>query len=117
MIGGCLEDICSELAFQTSEKTYQVFDLRVDFTDHTGTIANCRLWNAEAEQILGCPATDYLVKSWSQKCGLKWRFLMERCKVKVIVYKKTVYRSYSWIRLLHMELADPLEVKEKIPVY
>lgn len=112
-----MEDICLDLRYQTSDTTYQVFDLLVDFSDHSGSLTNCRLLNAEAEKLLGCSADDFQASSWSEQCVKKWKFLMERCRVKVVVYKRTVYRQRSFIRVVEMKLADHYEVKQKIKIY
>lgn len=113
----CMEDICLDLRYQTSDSTYQVYDFRVDFSDHTGTVSNCRLLNEEAERTLGCPADEFQGYAWPQKCGLKWKYLMERCRIKVVAYKRTVYRPYGFVRIVEMTLADPREVQNRVKIY
>lgn len=112
-----MEDICLDLRYQTSDATYKVYDLRLDFSDHTGSLTNCRLLNVEAEQAFGVSAEKFDEFSWSEKCGLKWKFLMERCRVKVVVCKRTIYRPYSFIRIVEMKLADPKDVQSNIRIF
>lgn len=112
-----MEDICLDLRYQTSEITYFVFDLRLDLSDHTGTVSNCRLLNEEGEKTLGCRADVFQAYPWPDKCGLKWKFLMERCRLKVVVYKRTVYRPYSFIRIVEMKLACNREVVDRAKIY
>lgn len=80
------------------------FDLLVDVTDHTGTLQACSLRGAAAEQTLGCSVshrrridseplhrnrnvsacfqTDEFIRlSDDQRTALKWKLLLERCKI------------------------------------
>lgn len=113
----CMEDICLDQRFQTSDSTYQVYSFRVDLSDHTGSITNCRLLNEEGERTFHCTADEFQGYTWSQKCGLKWKFLMERCCVKVGVYKRTVYRPFGFIRIVELKLADHREVQDQLKIY
>lgn len=113
----CMEGICLDLRYQTSDSTYQVFDIRLDFSDHTGTLSNCQLLNEEGEKTLNCRADEFYELPWASKCGLKWRYLMERVQVKVVVFKRTVYRPFSFIRVVEIKLADPRDVKDNIRIF
>ncbi|XP_030752470.1 meiosis-specific with OB domain-containing protein [Sitophilus oryzae] len=61
------------------------FDIQVMLTDHTGTLTNCRLTGHSAEIALCCTATEFSSMSDDQKCALKWKYLLERCKVRLAV--------------------------------
>lgn len=88
------------------------FDLLVDFTDHSGTLQACSLRGSVAEQTLGCTVSTALKVTSNnvevidtnssftllqteeftrltddQRTALKWRFLLERCKI----YVKVLY--------------------------
>ncbi|MBN3303903.1 MEIOB protein, partial [Amia calva] len=65
------------------------FDLLVDLTDHTGTLQSCNLSGTAAEKTLGCTVDDFVFLTDGQKTALKWRFLLERCKVYLKVWKKS----------------------------
>lgn len=114
----CMEGVCLELRYQTSDTTYQVYYFRMDLSDHTGTISNCRLMDAEAERTLNnCSAEQFHASEWSQRCSLKWKYLMERCRVKVVAYKRTAYRPYSFVRIVELTLADHGEVLDVMKIY
>lgn len=50
-----------------------------------------------------------------QKELLKWKYLLERCKVKIIVMKRE--NSTPLISILTCELAELAEVAAMLPVY
>uniref|UniRef100_A0A3Q2QS81 Meiosis specific with OB-fold n=1 Tax=Fundulus heteroclitus TaxID=8078 RepID=A0A3Q2QS81_FUNHE len=88
------------------------FDLLVDFTDHTGTLQACSLRGPVAEQTLGCTTEEFTRLTDDQRTALKWRFLLERCKIHVKIVPCA--RTKSGIRALVLGclLADPGEVKQ-----
>ncbi|XP_047233510.1 meiosis-specific with OB domain-containing protein isoform X1 [Girardinichthys multiradiatus] len=88
------------------------FDLLVDFTDHTGTLQACSLRGPVAERTLGCTTEEFTSLTDDQRTALRWRFLLERCKIHVKILPST--RMKSGIRgvILACSLADPGEVKQ-----
>ncbi|MED6274362.1 Target of rapamycin complex subunit lst8, partial [Characodon lateralis] len=85
------------------------FDLLVDFTDHTGTLQACSLRGPVAERTLGCTTEEFTSLTDDQRTALRWRFLLERCKIHVKILPST--RMKSGIRgvILACSLADPGE--------
>lgn len=90
------------------------FDIRVSLSDHTGTII-CKLAGAIAEKVLECTVDDFLKMTDREKELLKWKYLLERCKVKIIVLKRE--NSTPLISILTCELAILAEVAAKLPIY
>ncbi|KAM4525135.1 meiosis-specific with OB domain-containing protein [Odontesthes bonariensis] len=87
------------------------FDLLVDFTDHTGTLQACNLRDLVAEQTLGCTTEEFPGLTDAQRTALKWRFLLERCKIYVKILPSAKMRSGFRGVILGCSLADPGEVK------
>ncbi|XP_072229036.1 meiosis-specific with OB domain-containing protein [Leuresthes tenuis] len=119
---------CSRCKFQVSEDTQRCdsqlcpgrdqafsatrgFDLLVDFTDHTGTVQACSLRGLVAEQTLGCTTEEFPGLTDAQRTALKWRFLLERCKIYVKILPSAKMRSGFRGVILACSLADPGEVK------
>ncbi|XP_058463974.1 meiosis-specific with OB domain-containing protein [Malaya genurostris] len=93
------------------------FDIPVDITDHTGTLSNCSLMNQAAENTLKCKVESFLKMGDSQKGKLKWRFLLERCSLKLIVKRKSPIRFQTLYSIVECTVASPREVESKIKVY
>uniref|UniRef100_A0A673ANC2 Methionine sulfoxide reductase B1b n=1 Tax=Sphaeramia orbicularis TaxID=375764 RepID=A0A673ANC2_9TELE len=89
------------------------FDLLVDFTDHTGTLHTCSLKSPVAEKTLGCTVKEFTRLTDDERTTMKWKFLLERCKiyVKVILPSNTM-RTKIRVVVLACSLADPGEVKQ-----
>ncbi|XP_041830131.1 meiosis-specific with OB domain-containing protein isoform X2 [Melanotaenia boesemani] len=88
------------------------FDLLLDFTDHTGTLQACSLRGPVAEQTLGCTTEEFTSLTGEQLTALKWRFLLERCKIYVKILPSTKMKSGIRGMILACSLADPGEVKK-----
>ncbi|XP_035987996.1 meiosis-specific with OB domain-containing protein [Fundulus heteroclitus] len=88
------------------------FDLLVDFTDHTGTLQACSLRGPVAEQTLGCTTEEFTRLTDDQRTALKWRFLLERCKIHVKIVPCARTKSGIRALVLGCQLADPGEVKQ-----
>ncbi|RVE59383.1 hypothetical protein OJAV_G00187930 [Oryzias javanicus] len=88
------------------------FDLLVDVSDHTGTLPACSLRGAAAEQTLGCSTDEFAGWSDDQRSALKWKFLLERCRLCLKICPSA--RTKSGIRtvILACSVADPGEVKQ-----
>ncbi|XP_024140760.1 meiosis-specific with OB domain-containing protein [Oryzias melastigma] len=88
------------------------FDLLVDVTDHTGTLQACSLRGAAAEQTLGCSTDEFIRLSDDQRTALKWKLLLERCKICLKILPSARRKSGIRTVILTCSLADPGEVKQ-----
>ncbi|KAE8284449.1 Meiosis-specific with OB domain-containing protein [Larimichthys crocea] len=88
------------------------FDLLVDFTDHTGTVHACNLRSPVAENTLGCTTEEFTSLTDDQRTAMKWKFLLERCKIYVKIFPSTKTKSGIRGVILDCSLADPGEVKQ-----
>uniref|UniRef100_W5MCJ8 Meiosis specific with OB-fold n=1 Tax=Lepisosteus oculatus TaxID=7918 RepID=W5MCJ8_LEPOC len=103
----CSSITCSESGNPT--EAIASFDLLVDLTDHTGTLKSCNLSGTAAEKTLGCTAEEFICLTEGQKTALKWKFLLERCKVYHKVLPAPNSRSGLRVNVLSCTLADPVE--------
>ncbi|KAK3914787.1 Meiosis-specific with OB domain-containing protein [Frankliniella fusca] len=94
----------------------RMFNIRIDLSDHTGTLKNCRLTAEAAETVLGCTVAQFDCMSEEQKTVLKWNFLMERCAARILVLKASHERRQAYISLVACSVADAAEVAAKIPL-
>ncbi|KAJ8413662.1 hypothetical protein AAFF_G00081690 [Aldrovandia affinis] len=92
------------------------FDLLVDITDHTGTLQSCTLSGIAAEKALGCTVEDFVSLTEVQRTTLKWRFLLERCKMYLKVVPSSKARTGLRGNILSCTLADPVEVRQNVLV-
>lgn len=91
------------------------FSINMSFSDHTGTLDKCKLSGQIAEEVLGCSAKDFAVFPDETKCALKWKYLLEQCKVHIAVILSVSQSPI--VSVLHLELANMAEVSRKLPVY
>ncbi|XP_070708378.1 meiosis-specific with OB domain-containing protein [Pempheris klunzingeri] len=120
---------CSRCKFQVTEDTQSCtnqlcpgrdqafsattgFDLLVDFTDHTGTLHTCNLRSPVAEKTLGCTTEEFFTLTDDERTAMKWKFLLERCKIYVKILPCTKVRTGIMGLVLACTLADPGEVKQ-----
>ncbi|TNN04088.1 hypothetical protein fugu_001117 [Takifugu bimaculatus] len=85
------------------------FDLLVDLTDHTGTLQSCSLRSPAAETFLGCTTEEFTRLTDDQRTTMKWKFLLERCKVYVKIIPSTKVKAGIRGTVLACSLADPGE--------
>ncbi|KXJ84433.1 hypothetical protein RP20_CCG008952 [Aedes albopictus] len=109
----CPRDECLPNPYNISK----YFDIPVDITDHTGTLNNCRLVSQAAENTLNCNVDTFLKMGDVQKGKLKWRYLLERCALKLIIKRKSPIRFQSVYTIVECSVAKPQEVEHKIKVY
>uniref|UniRef100_A0A3Q3GMF7 Meiosis specific with OB-fold n=1 Tax=Labrus bergylta TaxID=56723 RepID=A0A3Q3GMF7_9LABR len=88
------------------------FDLLVDFTDHTGTLHACPLRSPVTEKVLGCTTEEFTSLTDDERTTMKWKFLLERCKIHVKVLQLFILCSGMRGMVLACSLADPGEVKQ-----
>uniref|UniRef100_A0A3Q3GPQ4 Meiosis specific with OB-fold n=1 Tax=Labrus bergylta TaxID=56723 RepID=A0A3Q3GPQ4_9LABR len=87
------------------------FDLLVDFTDHTGTLHACPLRSPVTEKVLGCTTEEFTSLTDDERTTMKWKFLLERCKIHVKIIPSSKLKSGMRGMVLACSLADPGEVK------
>ncbi|XP_029954341.1 meiosis-specific with OB domain-containing protein-like [Salarias fasciatus] len=88
------------------------FDLLVDLTDHTGTLQACSLRSPVAEKTLGCTTDEFTSLTDDERTAMKWKFLLERCKIHVKILPSPKLRSGVRAAVLACSLADSAEVKQ-----
>uniref|UniRef100_A0A8B9KAZ2 Meiosis-specific with OB domain-containing protein n=2 Tax=Astyanax mexicanus TaxID=7994 RepID=A0A8B9KAZ2_ASTMX len=108
-IGACSNMACPSQG-QPLEATLD-FSLLVNISDHTGTLKGCSLTGTAAEKTLGCTSEEFMCFPEPHRMTMKWRFLLERCKIYLkVLSKKTGTRAH----ILSCTLADPVEVKQSM---
>lgn len=93
------------------------FDIAVDVTDHTGTLTGCRMASRVAETVLCCDVATFLRQTDTQRTVLKWKYLLDRCAVRLIVKRRSAVRFHHLYSIVDCALADPAEVEAKLKVY
>ncbi|XP_029312372.1 meiosis-specific with OB domain-containing protein isoform X2 [Cottoperca gobio] len=88
------------------------FDLLVDFTDHTGTLHAATLRSPVAEKALGCTTEEFTGLTDDERTAMKWKFLLERCKIYVKILPCIKARTGIKGVVLDCSVADPGEVKQ-----
>ncbi|KAM3591504.1 uncharacterized protein V6R79_002800 [Siganus canaliculatus] len=88
------------------------FDLAVDLTDHTGTLQACSLRSPVAERTLCSTTDEFASLTDDQRTAMKWKFLLERCKIHLKILPSTRMRSGIRAEVLACSLADPGEVSQ-----
>ncbi|XP_078467077.1 meiosis-specific with OB domain-containing protein [Lampetra planeri] len=104
----CANDNC-DATLLNNTATVRKFEMPMEIADCTGSLNNCWVTGAVAEKMLGCTVDEFSQMTDVQKTELKWRVLLERCKI----YFKIVYRSTSHstrVNILSCELANHKEV-------
>ncbi|XP_072312339.1 meiosis-specific with OB domain-containing protein [Eucyclogobius newberryi] len=89
-----------------------VFDLPVDVSDHTGTLQGCIFRSPVAEKTLGCTTEEFTNLTDNECTALKWRFLLERCKIYVKMLPPNKMKPGTKGIILGFSLADPAEVTQ-----
>ncbi|XP_038592323.1 meiosis-specific with OB domain-containing protein [Micropterus salmoides] len=107
---GCINQLCPgrDQVFSTNTG----FDLLVDFTDHTGTLHACSLRSPVAEKTLGCTMEEFTSLTDDERTAMKWKFLLERCKIYVKILPSTKMRTGIRGTVVACSLADQGEVKQ-----
>uniref|UniRef100_A0A8C4Q7G2 Meiosis-specific with OB domain-containing protein n=1 Tax=Eptatretus burgeri TaxID=7764 RepID=A0A8C4Q7G2_EPTBU len=108
-IGVCSNQNCNS-ALLNEGNVVTMFDLRVDFSDHTGTLKGCWVSHLSAEKMLGCTVEEFTCMTDSQKTEIKWKLLLERCKVYVKMNLSMLNNTVVRVKVLSCELADPEEM-------
>ncbi|XP_035799045.2 meiosis-specific with OB domain-containing protein isoform X2 [Amphiprion ocellaris] len=85
------------------------FDLLVDLSDHTGTLQACYLRSPVAEKTLGCTTEEFISLTDDERTAMKWRLLLERCKIYVKILPSTKIKTGVRGTILACSLAHPGE--------
>lgn len=93
------------------------YNIRMSLSDFTETLDTCRMFGATAERILGRPVNEFLKLTDVERSKLKWQFLLERCKLKLMIKRKTAIRRFVSITVLDCAVADMKEVLTDIKGY
>ncbi|KAJ8037086.1 Meiosis-specific with OB domain-containing protein [Holothuria leucospilota] len=107
--GICNNPSCPFSLADTAETTL-IFDMRVNLSDHTGTITGTYLGGKVAQEMLGCTEEEFLQLTEQRKTELKWNYLLERCKVYFKIVPSGFNGANNVLRLLSCEQADSKEV-------
>lgn len=94
-----------------------IFDIGLSVSDHTGTLNNCRLVGSIAENLLGCSMADFKSYSTRSRGEIKWRWLLERCTLKLLIKRKSVIQSTTKIIILDCSSSSSADVLERIKLY
>ncbi|XP_056153562.1 meiosis-specific with OB domain-containing protein [Lampris incognitus] len=120
---------CSECKFQVTEDLQSCtnelcpgrdqalsctkrFNLLVDITDHTGTLRLFSLRSPVAEKTFNCTTEEFEGLTDAQRTTMKWKFLLERCKIYVKILPSPKMRDGIKGSILSCSLADSGEVKQ-----
>ncbi|KAL5019061.1 hypothetical protein ScPMuIL_004783 [Solemya velum] len=90
------------------------FSISLSISDHSGTITQCHMSGNAVEKLVGCKPDDFLKMSPTQKTQIKWKYLLERCKIFFKLTKNSNRTSGTSVRVLHCELASPPEVCQNL---
>lgn len=119
----CINDDCAiqtssfESNYLTTDNSLDTFNIRMNLSDFTETLDTCRVYGATAERILGKSLNEFQSLTDLERGNLKWKFLLERCKIKIIIKKKTAVRRTVSITVLDCVVADMHDVLTDIKAY
>lgn len=100
-----------------TEKYADTYDLMVDLTDHTGSLRKCHIGAGLAENMLGHSLDVFAILSSERRGEIKWKWLLERCTVKLVVKRKSVVRSQPMICVVDCVVAKQSDVLGHIKMY
>ncbi|ESP04648.1 hypothetical protein LOTGIDRAFT_204952 [Lottia gigantea] len=105
----CLNTVCNgEDDNNMINDNYNLeYNITLSISDHTATLDFTHLQPTVAEHMLGFPADQINHVSLDQLTQIKWKYLLERCKIKfkLIKYNKDSISKYT-VRILSLDLAD-----------
>lgn len=102
---------------QTNPKSFENFEINVNISDHTDTIKNCRLIGTVAERMIGHTIVTFNMLTDIDRTAIKWQYLLERCTIKLLIKRKSIIRSQTFVQIVDCCVADSAEVFNKIKVY
>ncbi|XP_058061169.1 protein hold'em [Anopheles bellator] len=114
---GCPKEDCPGRYDSASVPPEAFFDITVDISDHTGTLAGCRMMSSVAESVLRCDVATFVRKSDTQRTALKWQYLLDRFALRLVVKRRTAVRFQHLFSIVDCTAADPVELESKLKVY
>lgn len=93
------------------------FNITMEFSDHTGTLGNCKLYNRFAENLFGMNVEQFLDLDDTQKGILKWKIQLERCAVKLVIKKRSIIRARPVISVVECTAVSLEEVAKNLKTY
>ncbi|KAK6637970.1 hypothetical protein RUM44_008394 [Polyplax serrata] len=113
----CINSECFTRGKRDLDNPLVTFNLRINLTDHRGTLFNCRLTSPVADEIFGCSAEQYVRMSSQEKTRLKWNLLLARCEARVLVLTTSPERPQPLVSLVACKLSKISSVASKLPFY
>lgn len=118
----CINDDCiiQNSTFETNTQKIgysDSFNIRMQVSDLTGTLDTCRMYGATADRILGIGLTQFLRLTDTERGKLKWQLLLERCKFKLSIKRKSALTRTVSISVLDCVVADTIEVLTNVQAY
>lgn len=93
------------------------FDVSVDLADHTGTLKWCRIGETLAENMLGHKLDMFRALSIQERGEIKWKWLLERCTLKLVVKRKSAIRSHAIVSIVDCVVSKESDVLNHIKMY
>ena len=87
------------------------------FSDHTGTLTEARLSGNVAERILQLSIEQYQMLTDRQKSEIKWRFLLQHYRLKLLLKKPTAVRRSLTIVIIDLQPLSVAEIADNILVF
>ncbi|XP_074647666.1 meiosis-specific with OB domain-containing protein-like [Tubulanus polymorphus] len=82
------------------------YSIYANISDLTGTLTGCLLQASVAEKAIGFPPEQFIQAPVSMKTHIKWKYLLEKCKIYVKVFLPSFDRPKPSIRILSMSLVN-----------
>lgn len=90
----CSDPNCIQvLAASTGPKFIEKFNITTDLTDHSGSLKSCRLSDEYAVAVLGHSIASFVNLSEAEIETLRWKFLLERHAVKIVVRQSSTFQT------------------------
>lgn len=84
----CAEESCVQKSVPGKNYT-EKFDIRLNVSDHTGTLSNCHMYDKYAIAFLNCDLNEYLRLPETAFEQINWLHMLERRAIKVLVKPKS----------------------------
>lgn len=91
------------------------FDIRMNLTDHSGTLAYCHMYDKYAATFLEYELDEYLRLPDTAFEQIRWLHLLERRAVKVLVKPKSDQRAF--VNILEISDIDPTTAVQNLKTY
>ena len=113
----CQNHSCECYSDPNSGCIVEQFNCRVDVTDFTGSLSNCKVESKTMEKMLECDLGEFVNMSQDERTGLKWKCLLKEAKICVAVIKTTKFKSNSSaLVILDWERVTPIDLAKNTPL-